>query len=84
MKRHTKADRDTERRRDGRQVEGMAGMEEMGVGCPNKHFRKLHAFVKTKQCAKCLFVLVSAFERKNDSTQKQKLQPAGGEMNAVE
>jgi len=48
----------------------------MGVGCPNKHFRKLHAFVKTKQCEKCLFVLVSAFERKNDSTQK--LQQADG------
>jgi len=36
-----------------------------------QHFRKLHAFVKTKQCAKCLFVLVSASQRKNDSTQKQ-------------
>lgn len=42
-----------------------------GVGEANKHFRKLHAFVKTKQCAKCLFVLVSAFQRKNDSAQKR-------------
>lgn len=56
-----------ERGRDGGVGGGFASW-------PNKHFRKLHAFVKTKQCAKCLFVLVSAFERKNDSTQKLQLE----------
>lgn len=47
------------------------GVWESRGGEANKHFRKLHAFVKTKQCAKCLFVLVSAFQRKNDSAQKR-------------
>lgn len=54
---------DSERERESREVD-------REVGEANKHFRKLHAFVKTKQCAKCLFVLVSAFQRKNDSAQK--------------
>lgn len=54
------------------------GVWESRGGEANKHFRKLHAFVKTKQCAKCLFVLVSAFQRKNDSAQKRQSSSSRG------
>lgn len=66
-----KRDRVEEGKSEGGEVDRERERWCVGGGEANKHFRKLHAFVKTKQCAKCLFVLVSAFQRKNDSAQKR-------------